>query len=58
MFVEMELAGLKRHVTEYQVRALESMGWKRVLGANQGVDAGKKDASAQTSPKPSTKRKK
>jgi hypothetical protein len=46
----MTLAGVVRHVTEYQVRALESLGWKKVLGANQGDDAVKKDAPSQKSP--------
>lgn len=49
-FVQMTLAGVVRHVTEYQVRALESLGWKKVLGANQGDDAVKKDAPSQKSP--------
>jgi hypothetical protein len=50
MFVEMVLSGVKRHVTQHQVRALESMGWQRVLGANQDSDSGKKDALSQNSP--------
>lgn len=55
MFVEMTMAGLKRTVTEIQARALEAMGWTKVLGASQDNDAGKKDAPSQKSP--TTKRK-
>ena len=49
MFVTMTLAGLKRTVTEWQVRAFEAMGWTKDLGANQAADAVKKDAPSQPS---------
>lgn len=50
MFVIMSMAGLKKTVSEWQVRALEAMGWKQVPGA-KGVDAVVEDAPPQTSPK-------
>lgn len=56
MFVQMTLAGLKRTVTQWQVRALEAMGWK-VLGAKD-VDAVKEDAPSQKSPARKTRAKK
>lgn len=56
IFIPMELAGIVRHVTEHQVRALEAIGWKRMPGADQGSDAGKKDALTQKSPR-ATRRK-
>jgi hypothetical protein len=58
MFVTMTLAGLKRTVTQWQVRALEAMGWKQILGASQGVDAVKEDAPLQTSPSRKPRKKK
>ena len=54
MFIKMELAGIYRYVTVYQVPGLEQLGWKRVPGADRGVDAEKPKVS-QKSPKRKTK---
>jgi hypothetical protein len=58
MFIEMSLAGIKRYVTEHQVRLLEAIGWKKTAGASQGVDAVKEDAPLQTSPARKPRKKK
>jgi hypothetical protein len=58
MFTEMTLAGIKKYVTEQQVKFLETIGWKRVPGADQGHDAVKEDAPSQLSPKTRKPRKK
>ena len=57
MFIEMNLAGIKRYVTEHQVRLLEAIGWKRAPGADQGVEAVKEDAPSQKSPRKPRKKK-
>lgn len=57
-FVEMELAGIKRYVTEHQVRILEQIGWKRNPGADQSQTTEKatSQSSPKTKPKTRTKR--
>ena len=50
MFIQITLAGLKQTVSQWQLKAFEAMGWKKVLGAKD-VDAVVEDAPPQKSPK-------
>jgi hypothetical protein len=58
MNIKMTLAGITQYVNEQQVRWLESIGWKKTPGADQGVDAVKEVAPSQKSPKTRTRKKK
>jgi len=49
MFVKMELAGVYRYVTVYQVPGLEQLGWTRVKSGAKSEDAGKTSTTRKSS---------
>jgi hypothetical protein len=57
MPIEMNLAGIKKYVTESQVRLFEAIGWKKAPGADQGPQEIKTPEASPTTKKPRTPRK-